>query len=214
LHLDKPSTAAAHEILAEVRRDSARAGPHADPSIVQLLFWMKESSEIVLLDFLLDQRERDDNLELEAAWVWIDGDRLRWRAARTAETPADLAAQRPLSLRRSWLRDNHALGLARGGDVTPPGDTLAQLRHLHLDTFRRLLAFDRELRSGGPLRDWLAEGFGLSDAQVAGIARRAQTAAGHLAAACRAGGLRFDLDPEGFLVEKKVEPRAMNCPDP
>lgn len=214
LHSEEPPAAAAQQALAEARRDPLLAPRLASASTAQMLYWMKELSEVALLDFLLDQRERDVPLELEAAWAWVEGDRLRWRAADTPEVPGDLVARRPLRFWRSWIRDNDAVGLARGDEAAQPGAVLAGVRHLHADTFRRLLALDRDLRSGGPLRDWLAGGFGLSEAQLAAIARRARIAAGQLGAVCRDRTLRFDLDPDGFVVAGRVEARAVHCPDP
>jgi hypothetical protein len=58
---------------------------------------------------------------------------------------------------------------------------------------------------------WLAEAVPLSAAQQRMIKTNTRLAAETLRAACESGRLRFDLDPEAFLIFGSVPPEDVNC---
>jgi hypothetical protein len=84
------------------------------------------------------------------------------------------------------------------------------IRHYSPDTYRRLMALAADFRAEGPLYRYAADQFGLSRRELAQLVGNTLKAADIIAATCRRGALRFDLDPAGFLLGREP-PAAPEC---
>src|SRR5260370_8150049 len=101
------------------------------------------------------------------------------------------------------LNDNEGGG-RRDKDFTREFGLLEKLRHRKAATYRQLIRLAREFQVKGPLYDYLRVTFNLGDFYTSIIAQNTIQAAGILKATCRSAAMRFDLDPEAYLVTQKT----------
>jgi hypothetical protein len=185
-----------------------------DVSDVQMVFWMKELTEIVLLDFIFSQQDRVGNIDYNRVWYWVEDGRVRSRASTGTAVPADLQSASPVLLKRTWINDNDAGGKATYSDFAEKTQMLEKIRHMGGETYRRLLALDRDFASAGPLYAYFRDSFGLTQRQLGMIVRHTAHAASILRESCRSGELRFDLDPERFLIDGNAKELELSCESP
>jgi hypothetical protein len=190
---------------------------HAIPTTVapvQVAWWMRELFDIVLLDHLLSQQDRVGNIDFTRHWVWVEDGRVRSAPATGRQPPPELAAKQPLLLQRTELGDNDAgvrtsyLNFARRTGM------LAAIRHAPPQGYKRLIALAADLRAQGPLAERLRTSYGFSAAEFSHFVANAVDAAETLRASCKAGRLRFDLDPEAFLLDGRVDAVKLDCDRP
>jgi hypothetical protein len=113
-------------------------------------------------------------------------------------------------LERTHLNDNDAGGRVQYANYTKRTGMLENIRHYAPDTYRRLMALAADFRAEGPLYRYAGEQFGLTQRELAQLVGNTIKAADVIAATCRRGALRFDLDPEGFLLGRD-SPAAPAC---
>ncbi len=215
LRSDKPLAAAIRAGL-----DEARMNPTLDRDLgpdvpdAQMVFWMKELTEVVLLDFIFSQQDRVGNIDYTRAWYWVEDGRVQSRAASGTALPADLRDKSPVLLKRTWLNDNDAGGRTSYVDFAEKTHMLEKIRHFGPDSYRKLLALDADFASAGPLYRHFRDSFGLTQGQLALMVRHTAHAAAILRESCRAGHLRFDLDPQRFLIDGSAAETRLSCDTP
>lgn len=91
---------------------------------------------------------------------------------------------------------------------------LAAVRHVPPQTYRRLIALADDLQAQGPLAGHLRSSYGFSAAEFSHFAANARDAADTLRASCKAGRLRFDLDPDAFLRDGRSDAVKLDCDRP
>jgi hypothetical protein len=180
----------------------------------QMVFWMKELTEITLLDYIFSQQDRIGNIDYLSYWYWVDDSRIRRMPASGTHLPDELAGQHAIRIRRTQLNDNDAGGRVPYANYTKKTGMLEKIRHYNADTYRRLLRLAADFESSGELHDYVRDSFGLSKPQFEQVLNNTRLAAGILRDSCRAGKLRFDLDPPTLLLTGKVEERQLDCDQP
>jgi hypothetical protein len=183
-------------------------------STEQMVFWMKELTEITLLDYIFSQQDRIGNIDYLNYWYWIEDGAVRREPASGSQVPSELAALRPIKLRRTQLNDNDAGGRVPYANFAKKTQMLEKIRHYGPDTYRRLLRLDQDFADEGELYRYVRASFGLSDAQFQQIVDNTRKAAAILRGTCRAGKLRFDLEPEIFLVTGQATEVQLDCDRP
>lgn len=176
----------------------------ARPSDLQMIFWMQELSEIALLDFIFSQQDRVGNIDYRHAWYWVDDGKVYERYSESGTPPADAAGHAPNRVRRSVINDNDAGGRVPYANFAKTTGMLQKLRHFNLHTYNQLLRLEADFAARGPLQDYLARAFGLSERQVQQVVNNTTAAASIMRQHCEAGELRFDLDPGQFLVHGRT----------
>jgi hypothetical protein len=200
-----------HQASADTElRQAMRHGVSAE----QMVFWMKELTEITLLDYIFSQQDRIGNIDYLNYWYWAEDGEIRREPASGGQVPAALAEHHPVKLRRTQLNDNDAGGRVPYANFTKKTGMLENIRHYSADTYRRLLDLDQDFSAQGELHRYVRASFGLSDAQFPQIIDNTRKAADILRDTCRAGKLRFDLDPETFLATGKVTELQLDCDRP
>jgi hypothetical protein len=91
---------------------------------------------------------------------------------------------------------------------------LEKIRHYSPDTYRRLMRLDNDFATQGELYGYVRDTFGLSNAQFRQVVTNTHKAAEIIRNTCRARKLRFDLDPEAFLVSGKADEQKTDCENP
>ena len=114
-------------------------------------------------------------------------------------------------LRRTNLNDNDAGGRVAYANFAKPTQMLEKLRHFDGKVYERLVALDRDLQSQGPIYQWLSTSLGLKDREVTQVVNNTALATGIVQESCRAGRLRFDLNPKEFFLTGDVVPDEINC---
>lgn len=205
--------------LSEAVAEGLRRGWHAQAipaavAKVQVAYWMRDLAEITLLDHLLSQQDRVGNIDFTRHWLVADGDRVRSLPAAGRQPPPELAGKQALLVQRTELGDNDAGVRTSYLNFTRRTGMLAAMRHFPPQTYRRLIALADDLQAQGPLHEHLRTSYGFSQAEFAHFAANARDAADTLRASCKAGRLRFDLDPEAYLLKGRVDTMTIDCDRP
>ncbi|QJF50322.1 hypothetical protein [Roseobacter ponti] len=198
--------------LSEGRKDpqiSKDLGPDVTPA--QMAFWMREISEIVLLDFIFSQQDRVGNIDFTPYYYWVEGDDLKHKKAKHHEPGDGSVPQAAILLRRTNLNDNDAGGRVQYANFAKSTKMLEKFRHFDAGVYRRLMALNTDLAAQGPVYQWTENSFGLTDRQVQQVVKNTQLATDILRATCDRGELIFDLDPRMFLAKGSVTPQEVSC---
>jgi hypothetical protein len=91
---------------------------------------------------------------------------------------------------------------------------LERIRHYAAGTYRRLIGLDKDFGERGALHAYVRATFGLNDAEFARIVGNTRAAAAILRESCRAGRLRFDLEPETLMRQGKAAEAKLDCDNP
>ena len=183
-------------------------------SDVQMVYWMQDLTEITLLDYIFSQQDRIGNIDYLAYWHWTEGDEVKRAEAKGANPPTEAAAHEPLLIKRTWLNDNDAGGKRRYANFAKTTGMLEKIRHYNPETYRRLMALDRDFKAQGRLYAHLRDSFGLTNAQLKQAVSNTHKAAAILRQTCKAGKLRFDLDPDRFFATGETESQKLDCDNP
>lgn len=180
----------------------------------QIVYWMSDLVDITLLDFIFSQQDRIGNIDFVPYWYWISDGKLQVRQAAGRKPPPDSSASNPVYLKRTELGDNDAGVRVTYANFTKRTGMLEKLRHYRADVYRQLMRLDKDFKSGGPLHRYGQMTFGLSKREFAQIVNNTRTAATILRESCKAGRLRFDIDPEQFLLTGAVVVQDVDCESP
>jgi hypothetical protein len=180
----------------------------------QMVFWMKELTEITLLDYIFSQQDRIGNIDYLSYWYWVEDGQIRRMPASGTRLPEKLAGHHAIRIRRTQLNDNDAGGRVPYANYTKKTRMLENIRHYNADTYRRLLRLAADFAARGELYAYVRDTFQLSRPQLQQVVNNTRLAAGILRDSCRAGRLRFDLDPPTFLLSGKAEQQQLDCDNP
>jgi hypothetical protein len=211
LATDAPLKEAITEGLA---RGHLRSAIPAEVRTEQMVFWMRELIDITLLDFIFSQQDRIGNIDYLTYWYWLEGGEVRRARASGRHPPEEIAGFAPKLLRRTELGDNDAGVRTTYINYTQRTGMLERIRHYAASTYRRLVALDKDFGDSGPLHEYVRATFGLTDAEFKRVVANTGRAAQILRESCRAGRLRFDLEPEALMRDGSVAPPQVDCENP
>jgi hypothetical protein len=215
LRSQKPLAEAVAEGLAEalkdpqIRRDM---GEGADPR--QIVFWMRDLAEIVLLDFILSQQDRVGNIDYTDRWYWVENGEMKSRKAVAHWDETEPLPEGAVRLKRTHLNDNDAGGRVEYANFAKSTGMLDDIFHYPAPLYRQLLTLEADFVTEGPLHAYLKTTFGLSEKQFAQLVKNTRLVAATLRSQCEAGAIRFDLDPETFFLTGSVTPATVDCAAP
>ena len=212
LRSSKPLVEAIAYGLAEGRKDGQiRKDIGKDVPPEQMVFWMRELSEIVLLDFIFSQQDRVGNIDFTPYYYWTEGDDLKHKKAKHHELGDGAVPETAIRLRRTNLNDNDAGGRVQYANFAKSTQMLEKLRHFDAGVYRKLMELNADLAAQGPIYQWTANSLGLTDRQVQQVVKNTQLATDILRAACARGEKIFDLDPRTFFKTGAVAPEQVSC---
>lgn len=228
LRSEKPFDQAIAAGLAEglanstVRSDMGKLA--ASP--VQMGLWMRELTEITLLDYIFSQQDRIGNIDFEWFWVYQDAGvvkaqkekrkeykDLARKSMRPITPPDEIAGFSPELVQKTVIGDNDAGGRVQYANYTKRTKMLEKIRHYDAGVYRRLLALDADFAAGGEQLQHLKNTYYLADAQVSQIVKNTAEAAAILRASCEAGKLRFDLNFDR-IAKGEVQEEKIDCRNP
>jgi hypothetical protein len=149
-----------------------------------MAWWMREISEIVLLDFIFSQQDRIGNIDFEPYWYWIEDGELAHEKAKHHDAGDGAVPADALLIRRTRLNDNDAGARVEYANFAKTTEMLEKLRHFDGGVYRRLMALDADLQAEGPIHAWLVASFGLDARQLRQVVANTHLAAGILRDTC------------------------------
>jgi len=114
-------------------------------------------------------------------------------------------------LRRTNLNDNDAGGRVAYANFAKTTEMLQKLRHFDAGVYGKLVLLNTDLQLQGPIYQWLSTSLGLKDAEVRQFVNNTALATGILQDSCRAGRLRFDLNPVRFFETGDATEDVIDC---
>ena len=212
LTTDAPLHEAIQIGLIKGARSLAAAGmSKSDISAEQMVFWMRELSETLMLDYILGQQDRITNFDSRKYYFWLDGDQIKRKRARSFQPGEKGIPLDAILITRTRLNDNDAAGRSEYKNHTKRQGLLQTLAHFDAVIYRRLIALDQDFKANGPIFNWLNSSLGLEADQVAMIVENTALASDILRAQCQRGALRFDLDPQHFFVTGQAKVNEQPC---
>ncbi len=190
----------------------------------QMMFWMTELSDILMLDYIFNQQDRPGNIDYRWVWYYIDsGGRLqsstvdseagRPAMASVAAPPEVKSSPKTFLIQKIQINDNDAGG-RHYTNFTKKFGLLEKIRHLSPIAYRQLIRLANDFQGKGPLYKYFSTNFNMSDAYIGAIAQNAAQAAQILKATCKSGSMNFDLAPESYLAGGQVEAIRVDCDKP
>ena len=212
LRIDAPLAEAIETGIREASREPQIAkdlGNQGTPE--QMLFWMRELSEIVLLDFIMSQQDRVGNIDFTPYWYWLEDGEVHRKKTRHHEPGDSDVPEEAVLIRRTNLNDNDAGGLVDYANYAKLTGMLEKLRHFDAGVYKRLVSLDADLQAQGPIHEWFSTSLGLKPEEVTQIVRNTHMATAILEESCRSGQLRFDLNPVRFLETGMAGEDTVEC---
>ena len=189
----------------------------------QMMFWMTEASDVYILDYIFSQQDRPGNIDYVWEWYYVDnqgklksipvGSDLERNAMGSIQVPNEAKGSKALLIQKTQLNDNDAGG-RRYANFTKKFSLLEKIRHLNPVTYRQLIHLATDFKAKGPLYNYLHDTFYLSNAYTGLIAQNAIQAAQILQNTCNAGTMKFDLNPEAYLLTHKAQSERLDCANP
>jgi hypothetical protein len=218
------SDAATEAILASKADSVVARSLGATVSNEQMMFWMQEMSDIILMDYIFGQQDRPGNIDYLWIWYSVDekGELKRTRDDSEVERPrmGSIAVPDEVKnrgkyylIQKTQINDNDAAGRAYA-NFTKKFGLLEKVRHMNAVTYRQLIRLAKDYQAKGPLYNYLNETFYMPPAYTNSIVQNTVRAAQIVQNACKAGTMRFDLNAETYLANPKVEDVHVDCDNP
>jgi hypothetical protein len=193
-------------------RTIASANPIAVPNTLagaaKQLIALKDTSDMVLIDTLLNQQDRFGNEAKRSQWVWVEDGKLRF--VKADDVSPDDAAQRGAVLVDTLLLEDNDCGVSKRNwlanpktrlRATYPRGVLPAVRHMSAKTYHRFMSLAAAVEHDP---DGMARYFQtdllFTPASWASVSGNIATARRVLHDNCVAGKLRLDLDLEPRLA--------------
>jgi hypothetical protein len=192
-------------ISRAVQESSAMAKAYrgTTPSNVQMALWMRELTEISILDYILSQQDRIGNIDYRWYWIFQDASgKIRSQKDDSSvpranmgsiKVPSEIAAFHPVLVQKTSIGDNDAGGSPSYANFTKQSGMLQNIRHINVQTYARLVRLSYDLSARGEIYQNLEKNFSLKHEQLAMLTKNSQEAAGILISACESQKLKFDL---------------------
>jgi hypothetical protein len=192
----------------------------------QMAVWMKELSEIVVLDYIFSQQDRVGNIDYKWYLYWVDGEGKAQSKKWEPETESTDISRRNMAnlnypqqmegfpthfIQRTRLTDNDAGGRHSYSNRAENNDWLNELYHFSPEVYEKLKLLDADLKAQGEIYKFIASEFRLSEKDISKIVQNTTAAFDLLKTQCKTGNLRFDLYGPKKVLEGKNAPVALNC---
>lgn len=215
LRSQKPLAEAVVEGVAGAIKDpQIKRDMGSDVAPEQIVFWMTDIANIVLLDFIFSQQDRIGNIDYKTAWYWNEGGELKHKKSDAKGKEDTPPVEGAIRIKRTHLNDNDAGARIEYANFTKSTMMLEKLRHFPAATYRKLMALNSDFADQGELYAYVRDSFGLDERQVEQVVKNTALAAGILSDTCARGEMLFDLEPEQFFLTGIVPAQAVDCLQP
>src|SRR5262249_4838099 len=139
----------------------------------QMMFWMTELSDILILDYIFNQQDRPGNVDYRWVWYYVDsgGQLATSRVESEVSRPGMSSIGAPPEVKNSpksfliqkiQINDNDAGG-RRYTNFTKKFGLLEKLHHLNPITYRQLIRLANDFQAKGSLYRYFSSTFNLPD---------------------------------------------------
>ena len=211
LQSSRPLLAAIKSGKSKAFRSSTLRKATGDVSELQMIYWMREITEIVLLDYIFSQQDRIGNIDYRWYWYWVQDGKVKKKSHKgsfnrskiSSQTPpAEIAPFKPALIQRTCINDNDAGGRVPYTNFAKKTGMLQKLRHFSKKTYKKLVTLDKDLQSKGPIYQYIQDNFVLDARQQRQITKNTRLALDILKDTHEQGKLQFDLDkPSNHLLK-------------
>jgi hypothetical protein len=190
----------------------------------QMMFWMQEMCDIVLMDYIFGQQDRPGNIDY--LWIWYSVDARGEMKSTRADSEGARARMGSIAvpdevksrgkyylIQKTQINDNDAAGRAYA-NFTKRFGLLERLRHMNPRTYRQLIRLAKDYQAKGALYNYLNDTFYMLPAYTKSIVQNTIQAAQIVQSTCKAGTMRLDLNAETYLTSQKVEDVQVDCANP
>lgn len=178
---------------------------------VQKLFAMRDASEFILLDHLLDQQDRFGNIAYLERVAYVKKDAAS--SALSLELANDMdefntekqggqvvADKLPLTIKSMILKDNDC-GVAKS-NIAKAAGLLKQVAHMNPATYKRLMRFQKTIQAN---EKFFTNNLLFTNADFRETVANVNDATQILKANCQSGALKLDLDVESYLTNGTIQ---------
>jgi len=179
-----------------------------DNKNVQNLYAMRDATEFILLDHIMNQQDRFGNIAQQQKVVYV---------TKNSKNPNDLEITvegsiddynedkkegiviekfQPLTIQSMILKDNDC-GVTKT-NVVKTAHLLEQVAHINPKTYKKLLEFQNSINDN---KSFFTKGLLFTEADFKAVASNLNDAVNILKTNCKTGKLRLDLDIETYLTD-------------
>lgn len=176
-------------------------------NVAQTVVQMKDVSDLVLLDTLLNQQDRIGNIHYKFYWYLINPQTGKVERNKSdakwdngiikvpEEESRSMSGKQAVLLKEMVLKDNDC-GVIKS-NMMKKVNALEKIRHMSYNTYRRFLAFAQNLNDAG-MKSYFKEEMLFTAADLASLMDNTQKAKQILMQKCQSGDLQFDVDLENY----------------
>lgn len=177
--------------------------------VAQIVTQMKDVSDMVLLDTMLNQQDRIGNIHYKFYWYYINPQTTTIERSKSNakvsngqikvpdEELREMAGRKAALLKEMVLKDNDC-GVSKTNMMKKIG-ALDKVRHMSYQTYRRLLAFEQTLNTPAG-KDYFMKELLFSAADYSSLLKNTQEAKRILVSKCQSSQLQFDVDLENYVA--------------
>lgn len=214
--------------VGAVSRNAAVAKDLGNTQIsdIQMIVWMKELTEITLLDYIFNQQDRIGNIDYSWYWVYQAEGKVKAEKENRDQfkkelranmgkipVPAELKDKNPVLIQKSSIGDNDAGGRPTYVNYTKRTQMLEKIRHYDAAIYRKLVKLNKDFQSKGPAFQHLNTLY-LTEKEIASIVSNTNAATKIFQESCLRGELRFDLNYEQFILTGSSTEERLDCLNP
>lgn len=186
------------KLLATSQGIERSIGREFNPANVQLMVAVKDASELIILDTLLNQQDRMGNIHGIKAGYYFD--RADGKLKHEVDMKkAEAAALGAVRVQKLLLKDNDC-GVAKSNRAKAI-NLLSRVNHIDPETYRRLVNFDA-IADRPEVKTFFVEELLFTAKDFASVRRNLKEVAAYLYKGCNDGTLKLDLDLEAHFLNK------------
>jgi hypothetical protein len=192
-------------LLASPRDANELVGQDFNTENIQKLVQMKDASEMILLDTLLNQQDRFGNIHFQNISYFITQDSDGSRHIHADKHPPENALA-VVTVKRMLLKDNDC-GVSKA-NIARQAHLSERLAHLDPETYRRLLWLQKAVQRDD-VKAFFAHELLFTNSDFHRFTDNLDALTSELRQACEQGRLKLDLDLDSHFSLSPV--KAQNC---
>ncbi|WP_413568714.1 hypothetical protein ACLWBD_14550 [Bdellovibrio sp. HCB117] len=177
-------------------------------AVAQTVTQMKDVSDLVLLDTLMNQQDRIGNIHYKFYWYAANPatqkiERMKSEAKwvgnqlQVPQAEKDLMAGKQAALIKEMVLKDNDCGIVKTNMMRRVG-ALEKVKHMSYNTYRRFMAFERTLKDAYT-KDYFMKEMLFTSGDYGVLVGNATKAKQILLSKCQAGELIFDVDLETYI---------------
>ncbi|MEO9062357.1 MAG: hypothetical protein ABI270_10000 [Nitrosospira sp.] len=191
-------------LLARSADVSTMVGRNFTADNVQKMVQIKDASELIVLDMLLNQQDRFGNIHEVPVYYYLDAQDGKVRNERKL-TADEVTQRKAVKVKQMMLKDNDC-GVAKS-NIAKSAGLADRIAHMDPETYYRLLSLDRI--SGRPeVEAFFRHETLFTSADFASLRANLKQLATQLHQRCTAGQLKLDLDLDAHFSDKPLSSKS------